>query len=222
MTENISVVYRSLPFILGGIPITLGLVLGALFLGLIIGLGCALGQVYGNKNLARLIGVYVWFFRGLPTLVILFLFYFGLFPLLRLDSSAFLIAVVALGIRSSAYQSEILRGAIESIAAGQMLAARSLGMSKAMAVRSIIIPQAMRIALPGWSNEYPILLTDSAATYAIGVMETLTRASLMVSSTYKPMPLYLSCAVLFIFLNYAGMQLLHMIETRTRIKGFGS
>ena len=220
MSENISVVLKSLPFLLEGIPVTLGLVLEALFLGLMIGLALALGQVYGNKYLARLIAIYVWFFRGLPTLVLLFLFYFGLFPFLGLDISAFSIAVIALGMRSSAYQSQILRGAIQSLGEGQMLAARSLGMSKATAVTSIIIPQAMRIALPGWSNEYPVLLTDSAATYAIGVMEILTRGSLLVSSTYKPMPLYLTCAVIFILLNYAGMQLLHMIEKRTRIKGF--
>ncbi len=220
MSENISVVLKSLPFLLEGIPVTLGLVLEALFLGLVIGLALAIGQMYGNKYLARLIAIYVWFFRGLPTLVLLFLFYFGFFPFLGLDISAFSIAVIALGMRSSAYQSQILRGAIQSLGEGQMLAARSLGMSKATAVTSIIIPQAMRIALPGWSNEYPVLLTDSAVTYAIGVMEILTRGSLLVSSTYKPMPLYLTCAVIFILLNYAGMQLLHMIEKRTRIKGF--
>jgi len=222
MSENILVVYNSLPFILQGVAITLGLVFQALFLGLLIGLVLALGQVYGNKILFRLIGVYIWFFRGMPTLVLLFLFYFGLFPLVGLDISAFAIAVIALGMRSSAYQSQILRGAIQSLGAGQMLAARSLGMNKPTAIINIVLPQAVRIALPGWSNEYPVLLTDSAAAYAIGVMEILTRGSLLVSSTYKPMPLYLTCAVIFIVLNYVGMRSLHMIERCISIPGFGS
>lgn len=222
MSENIAVVIKALPFILQGLTVTLGLVIEALFLGLVIGLTLSVGQVYGNKSTSRIIGLYVWFFRGLPNLVLLFLFYFGLFPLLGLDVSAFTIAVIALGLRSSAYQSQIFRGAIQSLGEGQMLAARSLGMSKAKAIANIILPQAMRIALPGWSNEYPILLTDSAVTYAIGVMEILTRGSLVVSRTYKPMPLYLTCAAIFILLNYGGMELLHIIEKRIRIPGFGS
>lgn len=103
-----------------------------------------------------------------------------------------------------------------------MLAARSLGMSKLQAIIWIILPQALRIALPGWSNEYPILLTDSSVTYAIGVLEILTRANLVVSRTYKPMPIFLTCAIIFILLNYGGMRLLHMIENKMRIPGYGN
>jgi polar amino acid transport system permease protein len=222
MSENIQVVLQALPFILQGLTVTLSLVLEALLLGFVLGLTLAVGQVYGNRYISGMVSLYVWFFRGLPNLVLLFLFYFGLFPLLGLDVSAFVIAVIALGLRSSAYQSQVFRGAIQSLGEGQMLAARSLGMSRRKAIINIILPQALRIALPGWSNEYPILLTDSAVTYAIGVMEILTRGSLIVSRTYKPMPLYLTCAVIFILLNYGGMKLLHILEKQIRIPGFGS
>ena len=222
MSENITVVIKALPFILQGLAVTMGLVLEALFLGLVIGLSLAVGQVYGNRWISGSISLYVWFFRGLPNLVLLFLFYFGLFPLLGLNVSAFMIAVLALGLRSSAYQSQIFRGAIQSLGEGQMLAARSLGMSKAKAIMNIILPQALRIALPGWSNEYPILLTDSAVTYAKGLMEILTRGHLVVSRTYKPMPLYLTCAVIFILLNYGGMKIIHILEQKVRIPGFGN
>jgi len=102
------------------------------------------------------------------------------------------------------------------------MAARSLGMTNIQAIKSIILPQALRIAIPGWSNEYPILLTDSAVSYAIGVMEILTRGSLTVSRTYQPMPIYLTCAVIFILLNYGGMKILHYVENRVRIPGFGN
>ncbi len=222
MSENITVVVKALPFILQGLAVTMSMVLEALFLGLVIGLSLAVGQIYGNKWISGSISLYVWFFRGLPNLVLLFLFYFGLFPLLGLDVSAFVIAVIALGLRSSAYQSQVFRGAIQSLGEGQMLAARSLGMSKCKAILNIVLPQALRIALPGWSNEYPILLTDSAVTYAIGVMEILTRGNLVVSRTYKPMPLYLTCAVIFILLNYGGMKIIHLLEQKVRIPGFGN
>lgn len=222
MSENITVVIKALPFILQGLGVTLSLVLEALLLGFVLGLSMAVGQVYGNRMISSSISLYVWFFRGLPNLVLLFLFYFGLFPMLGLDVSAFVIAVIALGLRSSAYQSQVFRGAIQSLGEGQMLAARSLGMSKTKAIINIILPQALRIALPGWSNEYPILLTDSAVTYAIGVMEILTRGSLVVSRTYKPLPLYLTCAIIFILLNYGGMKILHILEQEVRIPGFGN
>eukprot|EP00825_Cyclidium_porcatum_P051042 TRINITY_DN9253_c0_g2_i1.p1 TRINITY_DN9253_c0_g2~~TRINITY_DN9253_c0_g2_i1.p1 ORF type:complete len:197 (-),score=-30.55 TRINITY_DN9253_c0_g2_i1:38-628(-) len=102
-----------------------------------------------------------------------------------------------------------------------MTAARSLGMSRAQAIRSIILPQAMRIALPGWSNEYPEILTESSICYAIGVAELLTRSSQIVSQTYVTMPIYLACAVMFILLSYAGTHLIQRLEMRIAIPGFG-
>jgi polar amino acid transport system permease protein len=210
------------PYLFAGITVTFGLVLSALGLGVIFGLPMALGQVYGSRILRFLIGIYVWFFRGLPILVLLFLFYFGIFPALGLDLPAFTVGAVVLGLRGAAYQSQIFRGAIQSIGDGQMIAARSLGMSQFAAIQSVILPQTMRIALPGWSNEYPNILTDSAVCYAIGVAELLTRASQIVAQTYVTMPIYLATAGIFILMNYGGMKLLHRLERRIEIPGFGS
>ena len=209
------------PYLLGGIAITLGLVFVALAVGFLLGLPLALGQVYGGKALRAAASLYVWFFRGLPTLVLLFLFYFGIFPTLMLDFPAFVTGAVVLGLRSAAYQSQIFRGAIQSISEGQMTAALSLGMTKTTAVKSIILPQALRISLPGWSNEYPEILTDSAICYAIGVMELLTRTSQIVSQTYVTMPIYIACAGIFILLNFAGMQAIAKAEEKFAIPGFG-
>jgi len=221
MNETITLIFKTLPFILQGTFVTLRIVAGALLVGFICGLALAVGQVYGKPFISRVITFYVWFFRGLPNLVLLFLFYYGLFPLMGLDLSAFVIAVTALGLRSSAYQSQLFRGCIQSLGEGQMMAARSLGMTRSQAVCNIILPQALRISLPGWSNEYPILLTDSAVTYAIGVMEILTSGNLVVSRTYQPMPIYITCAIIFIILNYGGMKMLHLLERRLQIPGFG-
>jgi polar amino acid transport system permease protein len=210
------------PYLLAGVGVTFGLVLSSLGLGVIVGLPMALGQVYGSRIVRMLVGLYVWFFRGLPILVLLFLFYFGIIPRLGLDLSAFAVGAIVLGLRGAAYQSQIFRGAIQSVGEGQMVAARSLGMDQLTAIRSIILPQSVRIALPGWSNEYPNILTDSAVCYAIGVAELLTRTSQIVSQTYVTMPIYLAAAGIFILMNYGGMKVLHMIERRIAIPGFGS
>ncbi|TFB07816.1 amino acid ABC transporter permease [Candidatus Atribacteria bacterium MT.SAG.1] len=221
MNENLALIYQSLPYLLKGCTITIGLVGGALGLGFVMGVPMAVGQVYGNKYLSGLISLYVWFFRGLPVLVLLFLFYFGLFSLLGLNLPAFTAAILVLGLRSAAYQSQIFRGSIQSLGEGQMLAARSLGMKKSEAILYIILPQALRISIPGWSNEYAILLKDSAITYAIGVMEILTRANFIATRTYKPMPIFLACAVIFIILTYGGVKILDLLENKVRIPGYG-
>jgi polar amino acid transport system permease protein len=221
MNENLALIYQSLPYLLKGCMITIGLLGGALGLGFIIGIPMVVGQVYGNKYLSGLISLYVWFFRGLPVLVLLFLFYFGLFSVTGLNLSAFAAAILVLGLRSAAYQSQIFRGSIQSLGEGQMLAARSLGMKKSEAILYIILPQALRISIPGWSNEYAILLKDSAITYAIGVMEILTRANFVATRTYKPMPIFLTCAVIFIILTYGGVKILDLLENKIKIPGYG-
>lgn len=222
MSEAVSAVLTSAPYLLEGMGVTLALVALALLIGFLCGIVLTIGQVYGPRYIKRLVDIYVWFFRGLPNIVLLFLFYFALFPMTGFDVPAFAVAVVVLGLRSAAYQSQIFRGAIESIADGQMLAARSLGMTKWQSIRTVILPQALRLSLPGWSNEYPVLLTDSAVAYVIGVAELLTRTAQVISKTGEPMVLYLTCAVIFIILNYGGMMLIQRVEKKVRIPGFGN
>ncbi|NIQ76076.1 MAG: ABC transporter permease subunit, partial [Gammaproteobacteria bacterium] len=91
--------------------------------GLLLGLILSVLQVYGNRQIRRLVGIYVWFFRGIPLLVLLFLFYFGILASLQVELSPFLVSVIVLGLISSAYQSQILRGAILSLPEGQLKAA---------------------------------------------------------------------------------------------------
>ncbi|MDD4138452.1 MAG: amino acid ABC transporter permease [Methanoregula sp.] len=221
--EVLSILIDWFPYVLTGVGATIGLVLSGLALGFALGLPMALGQVYGSRPMRSIIGVYVWFFRGLPILILLFLFWFGIFPAIGLGSlSAFVVGAIVLGLRGAAYQSQIFRGAIQSVNEGQMIAARSLGMSRLTAIRSVILPQAIRIALPGWSNEYPNILTDSAVCYAIGVAELLTITSRIVTQTHVTMPIYLATAGIFIILNYGGLRVLHGLEKRVAIPGFGS
>jgi len=220
MTSGLLAIYEALPYLLEGSLVTMALVCGALGLGLTIGIILAVGQVYGNSYIRYLIGIYVWFFRGVPLLVLLFLFYFGLFSLLGINLSAFSVATIVLGLISSAYQSQIFRGAILSLPEGQLKAARSLGMSDGKSILFIILPQALRLSIPSWSNEYSIILKDSAVAYALGVMEMMARAHFVASRTYEHLPLYFTAGLIFLLLTYMGTKALRMLEKRVRIPGY--
>lgn len=228
MNEALQAIWEALPYILSGTWLTLALIIGAMGLGLVMGVPLAVGQVYGPLWLRRIVGVYVWIFRGVPILVQLYLFYFGIlawlgtFPLfaaLHLNS-AFAAAVLVLGLTSAAYQSQIFRGAILSLPEGQLKAARALGMSDFMAIKSIILPQAMRLSIPAWSNEYSILLKDSALAYVIGVLEIMARTRSVAATTHQPLPLALFAGVLFFILTWLGVRALKRLENKVRIPGY--
>ncbi len=220
--ESLIVLYGALPYLLRGSLVTIAVVAGAMFLGLVLGIHLAVGQVYGGRWLRRVIGLYVWFFRGVPLLVLLFLFYFGLCSLLQINLSAFTVSVIVLGLISSAYQSQIFRGAIMSLPQGQFKAARALGMSDGKAIALIIMPQALRLSIPGWSNEYSIVLKDSAVAYALGVMEMMARAHFVASRTYEHLPLYFAAGFLFMILTYLGTKGLRVLEEKVRIPGYSA
>jgi polar amino acid transport system permease protein len=220
MIESLTVLYGALPYLLRGTLVTIALVAGAMCLGLVVGISLAVGQVYGKRWLRNIIGIYIWFFRGVPLLVLLFLFYFGLFSLLEINLSAFTVAIIVLGLITAAYQSQIFRGAILSLPEGQLKAARALGMSDRKAIVLIILPQALRLSIPGWSNEYSIVLKDSAVAYALGVMEMMARAHFVASRTYEHLPLYFSAGLIFLILTYLGTKGLRVLEEKVRIPGY--
>jgi polar amino acid transport system permease protein len=222
MPESLIAIKDALPYLLQGSLVTLIVVAGAMALGLTVGVPLAVGQVYGHPALRRVIGVYVWFFRGIPLLVLLFLFYFGLCTALDINLSAFTVAIIVLGLISSAYQSQIFRGAILSLPEGQFKAARALGMSDLKAISFIVLPQALRLSIPGWSNEYSILLKDSAVTYALGVAEIMARAHFVATRTYQQLPLYLAAGAIFLVLTYLGTRGLRMLEEKVRIPGYSA
>jgi len=229
---NFTVAYEAardaLPYMLGGVGWTAGLIVGAMLLGLCLGVPLAVLQVYGPKPLRRVVGVYVWLFRGVPILVQMYIFYFGLFAWLAtvpgltglgLDSP-FLAAVCVLGFTSAAYQSQIFRGAIQSLPAGQLKAARALGMSDATAIRAIILPQALRLSIPGWSNEYSILLKDSALAFTIGVVEIMARMRAIASTTHEPVSMSFIAGIIFFALTWVGVKALALLENKVRIPGY--
>lgn len=221
MSETLTVVVDSLPFILGGVPRTVTIVAGGMFLGLALGITLALAQVYGNALVRFLAGFYIWFFRGVPILVLLFLFYYGLFELIGLNLDAIAAAILVLAMASAAYQSQIIRGSILSLSAGQFRAASALGMSNAQAIANVILPQALRLSLPGWSNEYSIMLKDSALVFVLGATEVMARTHFVGSRTYQHLALYVVAALIYFALTWAGVRGLRAFERRVAIRGYG-
>jgi len=227
--KALNAILEALPYMLSGTWWTVALVLGAMGLGLLMGVPLAVGQVYGRTWTRHAIGGYVWLFRGVPVLVQLYLFYFGLLTLLSrafpwvaavgLDS-AFAAAILVLGLTSAAYQSQIFRGAIRTLPQGQLKAARALGMSDFTAITTIILPQAMRLAIPAWSNEYSIILKDSALAFVIGVLELMSRTRSVAATSHQPLPLALFAGLMFFILTWLGIRALRGLERKVRIPGY--
>jgi len=177
-----------------------------------------LGQVYGPLPVVAVINIYERFFRSIPALVLLFLFFFGS-SYFWLSLSPFLSAVLALGFRSSAYQSQIFRGAIQSIDEGQMMAARALGMKKLQAILNILIPQALRIVIPSWSNELIYTLKYSSVAYIIGAPELMAQAKFIAAENFRYFEVFLVVAFIYLVIVSLLSWILRIIENRVRIPG---
>ena len=218
---TLTTVWEALPYMLVGSLVTMATVASAMALGLVFGVPLALAQTYGPRWARLLAALYVWFFRGTPILVLLFLVYFGLFgSLLGIDLPAIVAAALVLGMTSTAYQSQIFRGSIQSLPQGQFKAARSLGMSTRQALQAIILPQALRTSIPGWSNEYSIILKDSALAFALGAQEIMARTHFVATRTYTYLPLYITAGILYLIITIIGLKALRILERKVHIPGY--
>jgi polar amino acid transport system permease protein len=173
--RNVPEIFDAFFFIIRyGLFYTLLITLISLSFGFVLGLSIAIMRVYGGIEIGWISSGYEKLFRGIPVLVLMLIFSAGmpglfwyLDPIDRLLASV----IFALGLRSGAYQSQIFRGAILSVNPGQMEAGLALGMSKFKAFLYIVLPQALRLSVPGWSNEYAVVIKDSSFAGAIGTVE---------------------------------------------------
>lgn len=180
-----------------------------------IGTILALLYVYGGKPASRIMNLYSTVFRGIPPLVLLFILFFSVSRGINL--SAFWAGSLSLGMVSSAYQMEIVRGALLSVSGDQLMGARAVGLSRLQAIRYVVLPQAVRLAIPPWSNEAAIVIKDSSLVYALGVPEILRRAQLIGASSQRYLLAYLSAAVIYFLLVFATTKLLNRLETKLAI-----
>ncbi len=204
----------------------------SLLIGLIIGLPTALLRVYGPRLPRLLATFYVELFRGTPLLVQLFIIYYGLsdpnvsqvlgrigLPPTLLTLAPFTAAYVALGLNSGAYQAEYFRGALQAISSGQMIAARALGMTRLQAIRHIILPQAIRLALPPWSNEVAYMVKYTSIVSLIAVQDLFGEIRSIISTYYNPMLMYPYVGLVYLLIVMALSWIMGRVEARFRIPG---
>lgn len=213
-----------------GLLTTLQISAVALLLGLVIGIPAAALRIYGPRWLRWLAVAYIELFRGTPLLVQLFVIYYGLPDVARaLESlgvpAQFLVlsrmasAYVALGLNSGAYQAEYFRSAIQAINVGQIMAARALGMSKLQSIIHIVLPQALRLAIPAWSNEVAYMVKYTSVVFVIAVPDLLARGQFIISRTYKPMEILLIVGFIYLVVVLALTGIMNRVEQATRIPG---
>jgi His/Glu/Gln/Arg/opine family amino acid ABC transporter permease subunit len=197
--------------LLGGLPETVTVALGALIFALIFGLVIALLRI-SRFGLFRVVAIiYIEIFRGTPALVQLFVIYFG-FPDVGYQPSPFQAAIIGLGLNGAAYLSEIYRAGIESIHRGQMEAALSLGMTPMRAMRYIVLPQALRTMLPPITNFAIVLLKDTALVFVVGVVEIMALARMLVTETYQSAAVYLIVGAIYLCMTIPMGQLAARLE----------
>lgn len=212
-----------MPRFLGAVAITLELTAVGIGAGLVLGLLLALTRVYANRVLSGIANVYIQFMRGTPLVIQVLVIYFGLPPYFEAMGlkplSSLAAGCLAMALNSGAYQAEYIRGAIQAISSGQMQAARSMGMTKTQAVRHVILPQALRIVLPSWSNELIYTLLYSSTVYFIG-LEELTYASTKVASkSGRVLDSYIIAGVMYLIMVILLSRVLAYAEARLRIPG---
>ncbi|AFV12401.1 glutamine transport system permease protein GlnP [Thermacetogenium phaeum DSM 12270] len=230
-------IIRSLPFLLTGVLQTLKVTIIAVAIGCVLGLFGGMGRLSNSRFLRALATCYVDFVRGTPLLVQLFIVYFGLpqviqefkeflevsFALGPFSSTShippFIAAVVACGINSGAYVSEIFRAGIQSIEKGQREAALSLGMTPKQAMRYVILPQAFRRVVPPLGNEFIAMLKDTSLLVCIGYAELTRQGQLIIGNTFRPFEIWFAVAFLYLIMTLSISRLVDFTERRLGVRG---
>lgn len=225
---NFGKLVKWIPTFIDGTIVTVVLSLTTVFLGSIIGLFATLLQQSPKKFLRGLANIYTQVIRGTPLLVQLYIWLYG-FPLIGLSLPAipflgetfgsrdFLTAVVALSINSGAYICELLRGGLESIDKGQMEAGRSLGLSRRQTMRAVIIPQAVRVILPGLGNEFIAMIKESSIVSVVGIFDVMYTSNIIKASTYSVFEPLIVVAVIYFVLTFILTALMKRVEKRLSV-----
>jgi len=193
------------PIIIRAMRETLTIAVLAMIIGIVLGVVLAFMRVSRNPLLSVFASVYVWFWRATPVVLQLLIMYFGLRQLIEDDIfrdnwTRFRAAVVTFGLNEAAYMAEIVRGGMQSVEAGQMDAAKSLGMTNFQALYRIILPQAVRVMVPPSGNEFIAMLKNTSVAFAIGVVELLNAAKIQSARNFKVMELYTVAAFWYLVL----------------------
>jgi octopine/nopaline transport system permease protein len=205
---------------------TLAVASGGFLVGSAVGAAIASAKLSTNRVLRSLGDGYTTVLRGIPDLLVIYLFYFGGSAALGaagklfgaqgfIGMPAFMTGVLAIGIVSGAYQAEVLRGAFNMVARGELEAARSVGMGRWLRLRRIIAPQVLRYAIPGLGNTWQLVLKESALISVTGLVELLRQSQVAAGSTRQPFDFYMVAAFLYLVVTVVSTQLFKHAERRS-------
>ncbi|WP_230284409.1 amino acid ABC transporter permease [Deinococcus sp. 23YEL01] len=199
--------------LLSGLGLTLAVSGCALAVSVVVGTALGAVRVLRVPLLGALGNAYVTVVRGIPLIVLLSVVYYGL-PALGVTLEGFPAAVLALGLYSAAYTSEIVRGGLASVPDGQAQAARSLGLSRWQALRFVVMPQAWRVALPALGNEFISLILGSSLASAVTLQELFSQGRYITNATYRQFEVYAVLALVYFGLTFALTWLVRLMERR--------
>ncbi|WP_254545641.1 amino acid ABC transporter permease [Halomarina pelagica] len=224
-------------YLFAGLVVTIMLTVTSLLLGFLAGFPAGAIEVYGRGPLRSAIRAAGVALRGTPILVILVIVFFVVpipFPKsdvtiptpwmpVTFNQGAFAAATLGLGLRSAAYQSQTFRGALQSVSEGQMEAARSIGLSKLEAIRFVITPQALRRSIPGFQNEFTIVLKDTSIAIVIGVADLFFRGNaIFIQQTTATLELFLFISLIYFVLTFVTNRSLDYLGRYYAIPGGNS
>ena len=222
---NFSFLLKYGVFFVQGVEYTLLLAIVSVSLAVIPAMLLALMRLSRNKVVKTISGAYIAVFRSTPMLVQLSIIYFGLFGVISIprvtilgfvDLSRFIPGVVALALNSSAYVAEIFRAGILAVDAGQMEAARSLGLSKWQGMKLVVLPQAIKNVLPALANEVVTMVKESSICSMLGMAELMFGAKAVASTTYISLAPYTLAALIYFCINYPASKAIEAVERRMR------
>lgn len=215
---DFSLIIESLPIYLEGLWTTTWLVISALIIGLVLAIPMAIARNSNNPVAWVPAWAFIYFFRGTPLLVQLYLIYYGMDQFFTIQGTlwehAWFCALVAFVLNTGAYTSEIIRGAINGLPKGEVEAAKAYGMSPFQTYRRIVLPSALRRALPAYSNEVIFMLHGSAVAGIVTIMDLTGAARLVNSRYYAPFESFLTAGLFYMALTFIIIFCFKKAETR--------
>lgn len=208
--------------LIGGVPLMLQLAATSLALGFVLAVLVAVARLSRLAPLRAVAGGYIFLFRGTPLLVQIFLIYYGLgqFPEVRQSflwpflRQPYWCAILALTLNTGAYGAEIIRGGLQSVPWGQVEAARACGMSGLLLMRRIVLPIALRQALPAYGSEMILMVKATSLASIVTLMEVTGIAHRLISETFRAIEVFVVAGAIYLAINFAITRLVRRLEWR--------
>jgi polar amino acid transport system permease protein len=226
---DVSLVFTSIPELLEKLPITLELALLSMLLGLLLGLLMAIIKMRKIKVLTQITNLLISLLRGTPVIVQLYVAFFGIPMFFQAINQkfgtdlavakipGFAYAMVALGLNQAGFMAEIIRSALQSVDNGQIEAAHALGMTYPQALRRIILPEAIEVALPTLGNSLISIIKGTSLAFTCAVVEITAQGQIIAGKTYRYFEVYVSLAIIYWVITLIIEQLIRIIENKIRI-----